>query len=74
MTITKGKRSVIIGVRVDEDVHDALVAAAARERRPISSFCRHVLVEYLEYVARQSRRAPARERPASETAGIGAPA
>jgi hypothetical protein len=62
MTVTRGKRSVIVGIRVDEDVHEALVAAAARERRPVSSFCRNVLVEYLSFVARQSRRAAREQR------------
>lgn len=63
MTITRGKKSVIVGIRVDEDVYRALVRAAARERRPLSSFCRNVLAEYLEYVGRQSRRS-ARRAPA----------
>jgi hypothetical protein len=61
VTITPGKRAKIIGFRVDAAAHRALVAAAARERRPLSSFCRNVITEYLAYVARQSRRNAARD-------------
>jgi uncharacterized protein (DUF1778 family) len=74
MTITRGKKSVIVGMRVDEDVYRVLVRAAAQERRAISSFTRNIILEYLAYVARQSRRSAAREQRESAPAEIGAQA
>jgi hypothetical protein len=73
MTVTRGKKSVIIGVRVDGDANRKLVAAAEREGRPVSAFCRNVLTEYLKFIERQSRRAAREQRePQHADAELGA--
>ncbi len=54
--MAKGKRSVIVGARFAADEHAKLVAAARRERRPVSAFVRNVVGEYLRYLDSQARR------------------
>lgn len=59
-------KSIVAFARVDPDTYNSLVRLAERERRPTSQKIRNILEEYVEYVARQSRRAARREPPAAE--------
>ena len=44
------KQEHMLGVRVDEDLRARIEAAAERDRRPVSSWVKVVLLEYFQAV------------------------
>jgi hypothetical protein len=57
------RKSVCVGVKIDESTFHALLVAAQRDRRLPSAFCRVILETYLEHLARKDRRLAKREAP-----------